>query len=673
MHGVGADHEPLGDLRVAQPLRDEPEYFELAWRELACRALRRFVGHARMARHAEPLEGLARRGRLGLGGVVAAEFSERARELGTRLGRLVGGGGFPERVDCVLEVAPRVFVRAPQPRHLAAHEVDAAAHVRGGDSPGSPCELGECVLGGTELARRRAGAGEQLERGHALEWRAVADTAQDPLGDLGGLGGAPFVERQHAEPDIPTSSVSTYAIGDEGGITLVPGSSAPTGNQSLGITITPDGRYVYVSAHSSGVVYGYAVGADGRLAAVPGSPFLTTLLPGELAVTPDGRYLYVNSGSVGGIHAFAIAADGSLSRLPASPFPAAPGVGIAITPDGRHLYASESEAGRIAGFFVAADGALAPIPGSPFAVEDEPYGLGVTPDGRHLYAANDATDNVSGYAIGSDGALSPVQGSPFPAGLSPIFVATAADQGPIASFKATRERVGTPTSFDASASSDPDGTIVTYAWEFGDGKRKTTSSPTTKHAYRKPGKYRVTLTVVDDHGCSTERTFFHNNVDCNGGPAAQIKQRVKVRALGRCAGKKVTLRAKPGQRKVKGTKGNDVIAGTKGPDVIDGGKGHDLICAFGGSDKVTGGPGNDTIKGGGGGNDRVSGGPGDDTLIGGKKNDKLRGNAGNDTLLGKSRNDVLIGGPGDDRLNGGPGKDRCVGGTGKNREKACER
>jgi len=141
---------------------------------------------------------------------------------------------------------------------------------------------------------------------------------------------------------------------------------------------------------------------------------------------------------------------------------------------------------------------------------------------------------------------------------------------------------------------------------------------------------------------------------------------------GRCFGKKVTIRAVPGRKKIKGTDGNDVIAGTKGPDVINGGKGNDVICAFGGSDKVKGGPGKDKIKGGGGGNDRVFGGAGNDTLIGGKKRDKLWGNGGNDTLLGKSRNDLLVGGPGDDRLNGGPGEDRCIGGPGKNRLKGCE-
>lgn len=48
-------------------------------------------------------------------------------------------------------------------------------------------------------------------------------------------------------------------------------------------------------------------------------------------------------------------------------------------------------------------------------------------------------------------------------------------------------------SFDATASS---GTIVSYAWEFGDGS--TGSGATTSHEYVSEGAYTVTLTVTDD-------------------------------------------------------------------------------------------------------------------------------------------------------------------------------
>lgn len=52
--------------------------------------------------------------------------------------------------------------------------------------------------------------------------------------------------------------------------------------------------------------------------------------------------------------------------------------------------------------------------------------------------------------------------------------------------------------FDGSASSDLDGTIVSYDWDFGDGG--TATGATASHSYVTPGVYVAQLTVTDNHG-----------------------------------------------------------------------------------------------------------------------------------------------------------------------------
>lgn len=50
----------------------------------------------------------------------------------------------------------------------------------------------------------------------------------------------------------------------------------------------------------------------------------------------------------------------------------------------------------------------------------------------------------------------------------------------------------------AELSYDPDGTIATWTWDFGDSKLSTLQEPT--HEYKKSGTYLITLTVTDDDG-----------------------------------------------------------------------------------------------------------------------------------------------------------------------------
>ncbi len=83
---------------------------------------------------------------------------------------------------------------------------------------------------------------------------------------------------------------------------------------------------------------------------------------------------------------------------------------------------------------------------------------------------------------------------------------TGQNQPPVASFTATPAQGTAPlaVAFDASASSDSDGTIVNYVWDFGDGSSGV--GVATNHTYQNPGTFTARLTVTDDRGASNATT-----------------------------------------------------------------------------------------------------------------------------------------------------------------------
>lgn len=92
---------------------------------------------------------------------------------------------------------------------------------------------------------------------------------------------------------------------------------------------------------------------------------------------------------------------------------------------------------------------------------------------------------------GKDAAGSPINGTPK--------ARNSATKPPIPSFTYSP---GTPTTWDmvkfTDQSSDFDGTIVSWSWNFGDGGSSNEQNPT--HRYRLPGTYPGTLEVTDNDG-----------------------------------------------------------------------------------------------------------------------------------------------------------------------------
>ena len=92
------------------------------------------------------------------------------------------------------------------------------------------------------------------------------------------------------------------------------------------------------------------------------------------------------------------------------------------------------------------------------------------------------------------------------------------NQAPTASFSYTCD--GTDCDFDAVASSDPDGSVVAYAWDFGDGG--TATGDTADHDFLTSGTRNVTLTVTDDEGTQGSLVVPVHVVRNNASPTASF-------------------------------------------------------------------------------------------------------------------------------------------------------
>jgi microbial collagenase len=97
-------------------------------------------------------------------------------------------------------------------------------------------------------------------------------------------------------------------------------------------------------------------------------------------------------------------------------------------------------------------------------------------------------------------------------------VAPPSNQNPTAAFTATPAG-SLGVNVDASASSDPDGDTLTYAWDFGDGA--TGNGKTASHTYAAAGNYPIKLTVNDGHG-GTGNVTQNFNASASGDPDPSV-------------------------------------------------------------------------------------------------------------------------------------------------------
>lgn len=351
----------------------------------------------------------------------------------------------------------------------------------------------------------RSRAGVRAESATVTPFDTATQTPATPIA----VGGGP--RTLGVTPDGSTVYVASL---DDGSVTPIDtatdtaGSPIPVSSPH-GIAISPDGETAYVTnVFSSSVTpIDIATGTPGAAIPVGSSPY-------TIAITPDGSRLYVTHLAGSDVTPIDTATNTAGAPIPVgnSSF------GVAISPDGGTAYVSISMDNTVVPIDTATD-----TPGAPIAIPSGDFveGLAVTPDGETVYATSIYTNTVT--LIDTATATT---GSTIPVGNAPIAITIAPNQAPIAAFDAGADGAG--ATFDAAASSDPDGTVASYAWDFGDGQAATGSQPTVSHSYAQPGIYTVTLTVTDDEGCSQALVFTGQTASCNGSPSARIAHTVEI-------------------------------------------------------------------------------------------------------------------------------------------------
>lgn len=144
------------------------------------------------------------------------------------------------------------------------------------------------------------------------------------------------------------------------------------------------------------------------------------------------------------------------------------------------------------------------------------------------YESNDGGDNFvpfnTGLPLGVIVQDLEISGSPhvmvaatYGRGAWKVTLSGSSNQAPVAGFTSSVNLLNVNFT---STSTDADGTIASYAWNFGDSTTSNVQNPS--HAYAAAGSYNVALTVTDDKGATNTITKTVTVVAANQAPVANF-------------------------------------------------------------------------------------------------------------------------------------------------------
>ncbi len=173
-----------------------------------------------------------------------------------------------------------------------------------------------------------------------------------------------------------------------------------------GITISPDGRWIYVACVSGGAI-AVIDATSARLAGTIALP--AAARPYGVALSRDGRYLYAPDSFAAHLFVVDTATRQVIDEVPI-------GLRAALatrSADGATLYVTNGESGTVSVLDLSANSAH-PRVRATVRVGTFPHGLALTPDGRYLVVANNLSDDVSVIDTATDQVVATIRGEKYP-------------------------------------------------------------------------------------------------------------------------------------------------------------------------------------------------------------------------------------------------------------------
>jgi 6-phosphogluconolactonase len=286
--------------------------------------------------------------------------------------------------------------------HIALDRSGLNAFVIGGEAPGTNMDLVKVNPSSatiTPLPGQTFHSAGNLSEGDCCP----SALAVDPSGGTAYVGG------------LNDGSVHFFAVDAGGGAWTEINTYHQGGGAVYALALNPTATFLYSSQRAWSFVNGWSRDSSGKLTTLMGSPFQTSGLTSTVSISPDGKWVFVPHYELSAFDIYKLNADGTLTLAQAN-VAAGNAPYLAVTdPQERFLYVSNSggynggPASISAFHFDSSTGAVTPLSGSPF-ITTQAQRLSIDPLGKFLFAPGSRT--MGGFAIEqSSGALTPLASS----------------------------------------------------------------------------------------------------------------------------------------------------------------------------------------------------------------------------------------------------------------------